>query len=144
MTIVVLLQIFSTFFLGGLSWFVQWVHYPLFHQVGEADFKQFHKKHVALTNGIICALLPMEIVTTSLTAYYGYPGLTQTEWWLGSLMLILIVLSTFLVQIPLHKKLSEGKSKTAINSLVLSHTFRTMLWSLRALLLGKLMLNRLS
>ena len=131
MVTVVVLQILSTFLLTGLSWYVQLVHYPIFHYISESQFSQFHKAHVVRTQMIIFTLLPIELVTSSLTALYGFPGLPQSQWILGWILLILICLSTALVQMPLHSKLATSKSSQLIEKLILSHWLRTALWSVR-------------
>ena len=135
MAIVVLMQIVSTFLLTGLSWYVQLVHYPLFHFVSASEFHQFHKAHVSRTNVIVLTLLPIEIVTTCITAVYGFPGLTHAQWILGGVLLLGICLLTITVQMPLHTKLSTQKSEDNIEKLTRSHWIRTALWSLRLALL---------
>jgi hypothetical protein len=135
MSIVVLLQIISTFLLTGLSWYVQLVHYPLFHFVSSSEFHQFHKAHVIRTNVMVLSLLPIEIITTCLTALYGFPGLTHTQWMFGAVLLLGICLLTVTVQMPIHNKLSNEKSKDDIEKLTRSHWIRTALWSLRLALL---------
>lgn len=132
---VVLIQVLVTFMITGLSWYVQIAQYPLFQYVSEADFKNFHFQHVARTNVVIMALLPAEMVTSAITAYYGFPGLSHRSWILGFMLTLAICLCTALIQIPLHSKLSKGKDVQAIRKLVHSHWIRTLLWSLRTALL---------
>jgi len=141
MAVVVLLQILSTYLLTGLSWYVQLVHYPLFHFVPKAEFQQFHLNHVARTNVIVLFLLPIEVVTSALTAYYGFPGFTRMHWVIGLILIAAICLCTAVVQMPLHKKLSQEKKEEWIERLVLTHWIRTALWTARTALLGGLILS---
>jgi len=132
---VVLLQALSTFLLTGLSWFVQVVHYPLFHWVPKNEFPKFHSAHVARTNILILVLLPIEVVTSAFTAYYGAPGLNHYEWILGFILTLSICICTAAVQMPIHAKLAQEKNDHLIRQLVLSHWIRTILWSAHSALL---------
>lgn len=144
MAVVVLLQIISTFLLTGLTWYVQLVHYPLFHFIPKADFKQFHLGHVTRTNLIVLTFLPIEVFTSAITAYYGFPGLSHNQWILGFLVSVAICLCTIVIQMPLHAKLSQEKTDEVIDRLVLSHWIRTALWSMRVALLGGMILRLVS
>ena len=42
------INIASTWFMIGLIWFVQIVHYPLFVYVGSKEFRTFHENHKIL------------------------------------------------------------------------------------------------
>ncbi|NBX67749.1 MAG: hypothetical protein EBR01_02150 [Proteobacteria bacterium] len=137
MSTVVLLQALSTFLLTGLSWFVQVVHYPLFNLVPKSEFSKFHSAHVARTNLLILVLLPIEVVTSAFTAYYGSPGLTHHEWILGFVLTLSICICTATVQMPIHAKLAQEKDDELIRRLVLSHWIRTILWSAHTALLIK-------
>jgi hypothetical protein len=144
MVTAVVLQIISTFLLTGLSWYVQLVHYPLFHHVTEVNFSEFHKAHVARTNLMVLPLLPVELITSAITAIDGFPGLTHSQWWLGLALVVLICLSTWLIQIPLHEKLANQKNGAVIDQLVLSHWLRTLLWTVRSSLLCGLLIRYLT
>lgn len=143
MKIAILLQITATFILTGLSWFVQRVHYPLFHWVPQSEFQQFHLEHVSRTNLLIFSLLPIELFTSALAAFYGFPGLSHMQWTIGFVLLLGICLSTILIQIPIHSKLSQEKTEELIHRLVLTHWIRTALWSTRTILLATFIYRRL-
>ncbi|NJK90539.1 MAG: hypothetical protein HC904_01130 [Blastochloris sp.] len=50
-------------------------------------------------------------------------------------LLVLIWLSTFLLQMPQHFRLEKNKNHQAIHHLILGNWVRTLLWSLRSLAL---------
>ncbi len=141
MNLIVLIQVFATFFLAGLSWFVQWVHYPLFHYVSESTFSDFHKAHVVRTQVLIFLLLPVEIVTSAMTAIYGFRGLAHSLWVVNFIFVIGICLSTLFIQMPIHRQLSLEKSSKLIDLLVLSHGLRTALWTFRSAFLALVLLH---
>ena len=47
-------------------------------------------------------------------------------------LVVLIWLSTFTLQVPIHKKLQSGKDKTLIRRLLKTNWIRTVAWSMKA------------
>lgn len=117
----------------GIIWFVQVVHYPLFFQVGSGEHPDYHQGHMARTALVIAPIMLVEAITgILLLQFLGI--FSQPKWFLAGLgALVLIWLSTFLVQVRYHRKLDHGKDTDAIRNLIGSNWWRTLLWSLRPL-----------
>ena len=47
-------------------------------------------------------------------------------------LVVLIWLSTFTLQVPIHKRLQSGKDKTLIRRLLKTNWIRTVAWSMKA------------
>ena len=133
-TLVLLLQLASTFTMVGLIWFVQHVHYPLFAQVGSEAFAAYESEHVARTGPVVGPPMLIEAVTAAALVVRPHPALPETAAWLGLLLLGVVWLSTALLQVPRHGELSAGFDPTAHRRLVASNWIRTLAWSLRGAL----------
>ena len=132
MNIVFIINLAASLFLTGLIWTIQCVHYPIFHRLDQSNFTKhihFHKKAISL---LVVPVMTLELGTSAWLAWtaQSYPTLHQ----IGFIVVILIWLITFFVQVPLHNKLSRGRSVDSINRLVASNWLRTFLWSFKAIL----------
>lgn len=127
--------ILSTLCMMGLIWFVQIVHYPLFKYVSKTNFVEYEKKHMTLTTYVVMPLMLLEL-GSSFALLLVKPSSFSTFFVYTNLFLLSIIwLSTFFIQVPLHNKLSENFNEKNIEKLVNSNWIRTILWSLRGLLL---------
>ena len=135
------LHVSSTFFMLGLIWFVQIVHYPLFSRVGEEGFVEYESAHCRLTGFVVGPAMLLEAITA--LALLMLP-LGMSRLWLicNVVCLGFIWLSTYFVQVPLHYQLSQSFDSDAHRRLVSSNWLRTILWSLRACLLFVLLAGR--
>jgi hypothetical protein len=122
-----------TWALTGLIHTIQWVHYPLFKNVGPGDFPEFHRQHTTRITRLVAPLMLAEILTAGwlLLKTTANPTL-----FLASLPpLVLVWISTALLQVPLHNRLANGFNPAVHRRLVLTNHIRTFAWTLRALLL---------
>ena len=120
----------ATCFLTGLVWVVQLVVYPSFLRVGRtAAWPAFHAQHsrgmtraVVLpwaVEGVCCAVL---LVRRPDGVPLWLAGLA------GALGLATVVL-TFLVQVPLHGRLSRAYDERAARRLLASNRLRVLAWT---------------
>lgn len=130
-------HVFLTFYLTGVIWFVQIVHYPLMAKVGPAHFKTYEESHTWLTTWVVGPQMVAELSTGLLLLVLAW----QDPWhWVNIFFLAVIWLSTFLIQSPLHSRLI-GEFKTAWHQkLVKSNWIRTIAWTARSLILIWLLL----
>lgn len=133
--ILFLLNLFSTLFMTGLIWFVQIVHYPLFDRVGESFFVNYEKDHSFLTTLVVGPPMLIEAFTTALLILYRPTFLKSEYAYLGLIFLIIIWLSTVLLQVPQHNILTNNFDSNAYINLVKSNWIRTIFWSFRSILL---------
>ena len=132
--LVLLLHFAATFYLVGLVWFVQRVHYPLFAGVGAQHFPAYERAHVSRTNPVVGPPMLIEAVTALALFALPMPNVPHILPWLGVGLLAVIWLSTSLLQVPRHRDLSAGFETSAHRRLVATNWIRTAAWSLRGLL----------
>lgn len=129
--IILLAHAAATWFMVGLIWFVQVVHYPLFAGVGEAGWAQYSRRHQKQTTLVVGPVMLVELVTAALVLAMRPGPLTIA----GAVLLGLVWASTFFVQVPLHARLERGGDPAArprlVRTLVATNWARTLLWTAR-------------
>jgi hypothetical protein len=135
------LNLLATWFMVGLIWFVQVVHYPLFDLVDQGGFAAYEQAHRWRTSLVVGPPMLLE-VTTALGLVLVQPkGVNSGLLWVGLLMLGGIWLLTALASIPSHEVLSHGYSAKAHQFLVVSNWGRTLLWTARGLIMGYILIK---
>lgn len=129
----------STLAMAGVIWFVQVVHYPLFAAVPAGGFIAYESAHRRLTTRVVAPLMLVELATTAAlpfrpAAAAAVATAAGQKWalWVGLALLVAIWLSTSLVQVPLHERLSAGFDADVHRRLVRSNWLRTIAWTARA------------
>jgi hypothetical protein len=133
MVLLLLTHAAATLFMVGVIWFVQVVHYPLFDRVGTSDFSAYSTRHTTLTGLVVGPPMILEAVTAVALVVWTPPGISVSLVWTGLLLVAGIWLSTALLQAPRHTTLGRGFDPAAHRFLVTSNWLRTVLWSLRGL-----------
>ena len=126
-----LLHLAATFYMVGLVWFVQRVHYPLFAGVGAQEFPAYQDQHVTRTSPVVGPAMLIEAGTGLALVVAPPPDVPQLLPWLGLALLTAIWLSTWLLQVPRHGELTAGFDPRAHRRLVASNWIRTAAWSIR-------------
>jgi hypothetical protein len=116
----------------GLIWMVQIVHYPMFSLVGVNEFPKYASCHQRNISLVVMPLMTVEAVTGAFLVVL-YPE--RITFCIAMLALVLIWGSTFLIQVPLHRKLAKGFDARNHELLVRTNWIRTILWSFRSFLL---------
>ncbi len=139
-------QLAATWTMFGVIWFVQIVHYPLFGGVGAAKFPAYEKHHSRLTSFVVAPPMLVELVSSAaaLRSEWRIPSMPAAWAWLGFSLVVLIWLSTALVQVPRHTRLERGLDPSVHRSLVATNWIRTIAWTVRAALLAAVALRGLS
>ncbi|WP_428390157.1 hypothetical protein [Mucisphaera sp.] len=125
----------ATCFMVGLIWLVQVVHYPLMDRVEGEGFAAFERDHQKLIGPIVAPVMLVEGVTAAALVWLLAGG--GWSWVIACVGLGLVVVngvSTALVQVPLHARLSRGFDARAHVALVSTNWVRTLAWSLRSVL----------
>ncbi|MEM7411997.1 MAG: hypothetical protein AAF430_17350 [Myxococcota bacterium] len=133
-TAVLLVHAGATWFMTGLIWFVQVVHYPLFGRVAEDGFVAYENAHTRLTTWVVGPPMLLEVGTLAWLSWTPTPAAGGLALGVGAALLALIWISTALLQVPRHQELSTGFDGRAHRRLVTSNWVRTVAWSLRAAL----------
>lgn len=127
MTAILVAQAIATLALGGLVWFVQVVHYPLFAGVPGEAFAAYEREHARRTTWVVAPLMGVEAVCAAILLAVEPGALTA----LGALLVAVVWASTFLVQVPCHRILERGWDAAAHRRLVRTNWLRTGAWSAR-------------
>lgn len=136
MDLIPLVHMGATFFMAGLCWFVQLVHYPLFFEIPLKDFPAYERKNFA-TIFITAPVMGIEL----LTGLYLLWLKPSTVMELNVLFIFITALSTFIFQVPIHLKLSHAASNELLHKLIKTNWIRTVSWSARMVLLAFWILN---
>jgi len=123
----------ATLFMTGLIWIVQRVHYPLFARIGPAEFTRYEREHMDRIGPIVGPAMLVEMGCAIWLVAQRPPAVDAALPITGLIMLILIWLSTALIQGPTHLRLARAHDEALIRRLVVSNWLRTILWSLRAI-----------
>jgi len=129
-----LIHLASSFYMVGLIWFVQVVHYPLFANVVSPDFPGYEQRHTTLTTWVVAPPMLIEGATALMLFWFRPAGVAPWALWTGLALLGVIWLSTAVIQVPCHEVLSKGFDPVVHQRLVSSNWLRTVAWSLRGLL----------
>lgn len=126
----------ATFFMTGLIWLIQCVHYPTFAWVDVERFQDFEAMHQSSISWIVGPVMLAELVTGCLLLRpRGNAPVPRFALGCGLILLIILWGATALIQVPLHTRLlEEGSNPDLVHSLVLGNWIRTIAWSLRSLL----------
>ena len=130
-----LIHFAATWFLIGLCWIVQRVQYPLMARVGPGDFTAYEQGHVSRIGPVVAPIMLIEAGSGLLLLVFGGEAFRGPAFVAAIALLVLIWLSTFLLQVPLHGRLSTGFDAAALASLVRTNWIRTLAWSVRGGLL---------
>lgn len=131
MQTVVVVHLLATLAMAGVILFVQVVHYPLMARVGEDAFTDYQSGHTARTGLVVVPLMFAELGTALWLAAYP-PSVVVRPWaLLGAGILLLIWLSTALLQAPAHGRLSKRYDSSVHRRLVKTNWIRTLGWWVR-------------
>lgn len=122
----------STLALFGLIWMVQVVHYPLMAWVGRSAFKDWHDRHLRRMTWIVGPLMLAEVATSLWLLESPPPRASPWLPWVGIALVVVVWVSTAVLQVPMHRRLERGWDERAHCFLVRSNWVRTVAWTARA------------
>jgi uncharacterized membrane protein len=135
-TVAFVASLASSWFMAGLIWIVQVVHYPLFGRVGREGFAAYESAHARLITPIVGPAMLVELVS-SLALLAARPrGMPAWAAWAGVALVGIAWASTAFVQVPLHGTLARGFDEDAHARLVATNWVRTIAWSGHAALMA--------
>jgi len=131
-----ILNLIATWYMVGLIWMVQIVHYNMFDRVGVEQFQQYEADHNRLITPIVGVPMLFELATAVLLIVSAPESFPRWAAVAGLLLIAVIWLSTVLLQIPCHNQLLNGFDESTYRRLVASNWIRTVLWTARGALMG--------
>lgn len=123
-----------TWFMVGLIWMIQVVHYPLFTSVGQTSFLQYERRHTTRMAQLLAVPAVAEVVLALLLVLSAPPGIERWAAWSAGALLAGVWVLTLAVQVPLHRSLSESSDPDVVARLVRSNWVRTGIWTARGAL----------
>jgi hypothetical protein len=136
---IALVQAAATWFMTGVIWFVQIVHYPLMGRVPVEGWITYERLHTRLTTWVVGPAMLIEAATALLLLWLVTTGAENAPAaapaWIATGLLAVAWASTFAVQVPLHARLSSGFDARLHRRLVLTNWIRTVAWSGRAVVI---------
>jgi hypothetical protein len=127
-----LIHLAATVFMTGVIWFVQIVHYPLFAGTGRDQFCAYELRHCSLTTWVVGPAMLIEAFTAALLLMMRPAGVSAAATIVGIGLLLIIWLSTALLQVPYHERLSQGFDPVVQKKLVRTNWIRTVAWTARS------------
>ncbi len=135
-SLVFTLNLLSTWYMVGLIWMVQVVHYKMFDRVGTEEFVQYEADHNRLITPIVGIPMLIELATAAALLYSAPSTLPRWAALAGLAMVVAIWISTAVLQVPCHSKLMHGFDQQAYQRLVATNWLRTALWTARGAMMG--------
>ena len=129
----------ATWFMVGLIWTIQSVHYPLFARVGSPSFEQYETEHTNRMARLLAIPAGLEVATGLALVWFRPEGLDLAPVLVAGMVLAVIWITTALVQVPRHRRLQEGYDRIAVAQLVQSNWLRTGLWTARGVLVAAML-----
>lgn len=136
----VVLHAAATWFMTGLIWFVQVVHYPLKAAVGQDTFAQYQAQHMQRTGWVVGPPMIVEALTAAALVLLPSARVPQGAALAGLCLLLVVWASTALFSVPAHGRLTAGYDLSAHRRLVRTNWIRTVGWSARSALAGWILL----
>ena len=121
----------STSLMVGIIWVIQLLHYPAFNFIKESDYVEFQHFHMQRISFIVVPVMILELFSAFMLVYYVRSNLLI----LCLIILLFIWLITFVFFTKLHQSLLDGYDKKIVDKLVKINWSRTILWSLRLIIL---------
>ena len=130
MNILVIVNLIISAFMLGLIMTTQVVSYPIFHFVDKNNFSIYHNNYIKYISIIVMPIMVLEL-GFSIILFLIFKGI------IFSILLfinIIILITTFFIQVPIHSSLSKKFNKQEIDKLIISNWLRTLLWSIKVYL----------
>ncbi len=124
-------NLIATWYMVGLIWMVQIVHYNMFDRVGLEQFQQYEADHNRLITPIVGVPMLFELATAVLLLFAAPDSFPRWAAIVGLVLIGLIWISTVMLQIPCHTQLLSGFDEATYRRLVNSNWIRTGLWTVR-------------
>ena len=136
MTNVLLIGAVAAWGMVGVIWVVQVVHYPMLATMSELRPATAAADHQRRISWVVGPLMAAEGVTALILLVDRPTSMGWPSAWLAAGLLAVALLSTVLVQVPLHARLADGHDEVAARQLVRTNWIRTAAWTGRGVVLA--------
>ena len=134
-----IIHLIATSVMVGVIWVIQLVHYPSFHFIELKQYTTFQRFHMSRISYVVIPAMLTELFTLILIII----SMDQIDTLVlaSAILLIFIWLITAVFFSGVHQKLTLGYDQTVVDKLVKLNWGRTLLWTLRLLLISVYMLS---
>lgn len=124
----------STWYMTGVIWFVQVVHYPLFERIGATEFREYHLRHVSRTTRAVAPAMAIELATSVWLVVRRRGDSTDLSLAVAGLALAVVAWGvTGLISVPAHERLALGFDPETFRRLLRTNLIRALAWSAHAI-----------
>jgi len=127
-------QAFGTLGMAGVIWLVQIAHYPLQMYVDRTQFIDYQNAHMRRITYVVGPLMLIEAGAAAWLLFIPMPGPNQLLAWIGMGLVLLLWISTLILQVPCHWKLEQGWNENAYRRLIATNWVRTVGWTGRSVI----------
>ena len=129
-----IIHLIATSVMVGVIWIIQLVHYPSFHFIERNQYTSFQRFHMSRVSYVVIPAMLTELFTLILIII----SMDQVDPIIlaSALLLIVIWLMTAVFFSGVHQKLTLGYDQTVVEKLVKLNWGRTLLWTLRLLIVS--------
>ena len=138
---VLIISALSTWAMVGLIWVMQIVHYPMLGEFSQHFPAVAFEQHQRLITPLVGPPMALEGVT-ALILLVSRPGtMSALSAWVAATLLGVALLSTIVLQVPIHAKLVERHDPQLVEQLVATNWIRTVAWTARGGLLAAVLIT---
>ena len=129
-----IIHLIATSAMVGVIWIIQLVHYPSFHFIELNQYTTFQRFHMSRISYVVIPAMLTELFTLTLIII----SMDQVDHIIlaSALLLIVIWLMTAVFFSGVHQKLTLGYDQAVVEKLVKINWGRTLLWTLRLILVS--------
>jgi len=130
-----MLHQYATWYMVGLIWMVQLVHYPMFKYLDRPTFRRSHEFHTRAISFVVMPAMLIELVFAG-SILLGR-GLADRPALAGFTLLLVIWSITFLKMVPLHSRLQAEGFQISLHGAFLRWNWsRTLSWTARGMIVA--------
>ena len=111
----------------GIILLTQFVNYPLFKKIHN-EFEDYHSDYTTRMGFVVAPIMTLELLfVVLLLTNNNIDNYTIAI----AISTLLIWISTFFIQVPIHKKIAYKKDLRKIKKLIYTNLIRTFLWTIK-------------
>lgn len=134
MTWLLAIQAAATLTMAAITLFVQIVQYPLFAEVGPERYTAYQRGHMSRITAIVFPTMLVEAACAALLVAFRPAAIPVWMVVVGLALVVVVWLSTALLQGPAHRELERGFDPAAHRRLLRTNWIRVVAWTVRAVL----------
>ena len=141
MTVVLVLGAAATWGMVGVIWMVQLLQYPMLAAYSERSPGTAALEHQRRISWVVGPLMALEGLTALVLLFERPSSMSPVSAWVAASLLGVALVSTALVQVPLHARLAAGHDPLAAQRLISTNWVRTVAWTARGVLLAAVVVS---